>query len=146
MFALISAVRTLGLSAALMTKEVMDLAVAFALVSVPPGPDVGGMELLWQPTKRTKFNANNKVNGLFISEDKDSQNSLPPYRITGNSICVGYFASQFGYTSISFTTQSASVPVVDAHRCAMIDPVTVKSDVKESRVKLTTSGREYANR
>src|SRR5580658_9824800 len=78
MVALISAVRTLGLSAALMTKEVMDLAVAIALVSDPPCPDVGGIELLWQPTRRTKFNTNNKVNALFIRRVKDSQNGLPP--------------------------------------------------------------------
>src|SRR5580658_5706798 len=77
MVALISAVRTLGLSAALMTKEVMDLAVAIALVSVPPCPVVGGIELLWQPTRRTKFNANNKASGLFMSEVKGSQNSFP---------------------------------------------------------------------
>ena len=54
--------------------------------------------------------------------------------------------SNAGYTSISFTIQSASVAVVDANKCATTFPVTVKSSFKESMVKLKTSGRVFTKR
>ncbi len=51
-----------------------------------------------------------------------------------------------GYTSISFTTKSASVPVVATNRFAITSPAIVTSSVRTSLSQLSTSGRSSTKR
>src|SRR5207244_6228393 len=46
-----------------------------------------------------------------------------------------------GYSSISFTTQSASVPDVEANRSTITSPATVRSRSRGGVVQVATSGR-----
>ena len=51
-----------------------------------------------------------------------------------------------GYTSMSFTTQSASEPVVDANRCATTLPARVTSAVSGGVCQVRTSVRPSTKR
>src|ERR1700686_5694178 len=51
-----------------------------------------------------------------------------------------------GYTSMSFTTQSESVPLVDATKLAMGWPLIFIGEVKVSETKTRTSGRLETSR
>src|SRR5581483_10284864 len=51
-----------------------------------------------------------------------------------------------GYTSISFTTQSESVPLVDAIRCTIGSPDSFIALVSGSDTYVSTSGRPSTNR
>ena len=67
--------------------------------------------------------------------------STSPATISWNPLIFasGWYFS--GYTSINFTIQSLSVPVVDAKRLAMIFPETTTSSVRGSLTHDSTSGR-----
>ena len=51
-----------------------------------------------------------------------------------------------GYRSISFTTQSESVPLVDAIKFAIGSPLIFTGSFKTSEVKTSTSGRPDISR
>src|SRR5208282_2616558 len=51
-----------------------------------------------------------------------------------------------GYTSMSFTTQSLSVPVVEAYNFAVTCPASVTSSFNSSVCHIATSGRSFTNR
>src|SRR5207249_5132153 len=57
-----------------------------------------------------------------------------------------FFCASSGYTSISFTTKSLSVPVVDAMSWAESSPVTVRSRSSGRVTHVATSGRLSTNR
>ena len=55
-------------------------------------------------------------------------------------------ATSSGYTSINLTTQSESVPLVEATRLATGCPLIFIGEVKTSELNTTTSGRPEASR
>src|SRR5439155_11646285 len=57
-----------------------------------------------------------------------------------------FFCASCGYTSISFTTKSLSVPEVEANSSAASGPVTTKSFSSGSLTNVSTSGRPSTNR
>ncbi len=59
---------------------------------------------------------------------------------------AGWPATSSGYTSMSFTTQSESVPLVDAIRFTIGCPLILTGDVSTSETNATTSGRPDASR
>src|SRR6266853_2601182 len=58
----------------------------------------------------------------------------------------GWLGISSGYTSISFTTQSLSVPLVDATRCTTGAPLTRTGSVSTGVTYDNTSGRSTTKR
>src|SRR6185312_14879659 len=59
---------------------------------------------------------------------------------------LGWPATSSGYRSMSFTTQSESVPLVDATKLAIGSPLIFTGAVSASEVNTSTSGRPDASR
>jgi len=61
-------------------------------------------------------------------------------------VSPGQFGASFGKTSISFTSKSPSVPLVETKSCGITCPVIVTSSASGSVWKVSTSDRCDAKR